>query len=360
MHGFGEAKFHKEILENLVLVLLVLSARFPREVGSVCVTCPGGQGVEVMPLGTDCRAPRHARFTPPVARPYSLDGQLLHSSNSENEGLAANIMRMADTRRILSLLLCFAAIAVSAQISPAEDLTKIHPTGYVTDLAGTLSDEAKANLEALGTELEQKTGAQMAIITVHSLEGRTVEDYAVDLYKKLGIGSKKDDRGVLLLLAPDERKYRIEVGYGLEPVINDARAGDVGRAMVPYLRANDFNTATETAAWQLAKFIADDRGATLSGRPLAHAVPSGRGNVPSSIGIWIFLIVVVLFLVVIGRGGGGGLLWFLLGMLTSGGGGGGGYRGGGFGGGGGGYSGGGGFGGFGGGSSGGGGASGSW
>jgi hypothetical protein len=63
MHGFGEAKFHKEILENLVLVLLVLSARFPREVGSVCVTCPGGQGVEVMPLGTDCRAARHALYT---------------------------------------------------------------------------------------------------------------------------------------------------------------------------------------------------------------------------------------------------------------------------------------------------------
>ena len=269
-------------------------------------------------------------------------------------------MRMADTRRILSLLLCFAAIAVSAQIGHAEDLTKIHPTGYVTDLAGTLNGDAKANLEALCTELEEKTGAQMAIITVHSLEGRTVEDYAADLYKNLGIGSKKDDRGVLLLLSPDERKYRIEVGYGLEPVINDARAGDVGRAMVPYLRANDFNTAIQTAAWQLAKLIADDRGVTLSGRPLAHAVPSGRGNVPSSIGIWIFLIVVVLFLVVIGKGGGGGLLWFLLGMLTSGGGGGGGYRGGGFGGGGGGYSGGGGFGGFGGGSSGGGGASGSW
>ncbi len=269
-------------------------------------------------------------------------------------------MRMADTRRILSLLLCFAAIAVSAQICHAEDLTKIHPTGYVTDLAGTLNGDAKANLEALCTELEEKTGAQMAIITVHSLEGRTVEDYAADLYKNLGIGSKKDDRGVLLLLSPDERKYRIEVGYGLEPVINDARAGDVGRAMVPYLRANDFNTAIQTAAWQLAKLIADDRGVTLSGRPLAHAVPSGRGNVPSSIGIWIFLIVVVLFLVVIGKGGGGGLLWFLLGMLTSGGGGGGGYRGGGFGGGGGGYSGGGGFGGFGGGSSGGGGASGSW
>jgi uncharacterized protein len=276
------------------------------------------------------------------------------------------MMSIPATKRIVALFLLLGTLAVSRTPVRAEDLSKIHPTGYVTDLAGTLNASSTANLEALCTELEQKTGAQMAIVTVHSLEGKSVEDYAVDLYKTLGVGAKKDDRGVLLLVSPDERKYRIEVGYGLEPVINDARAGDVGRAMVPYLRANDFNTAIQTAAWQLAKYIADERGITLSGQPLVRRVPT-HGNPRSSIGVWIFLVVVVLFLMMMGRsgggrggGGGGGWLWFLLGMLANSGGGGGGYRGGGFGGGGGGYSGGGGFGGFGGGSSGGGGASGSW
>ncbi len=105
--------------------------------------------------------------------------------------------------------------------------------------AQSLAD-TKARLEALCTELEQKTGAQMAIVTVHSLEGQSVENYAVDLYKQLGVGSKQDNRGVLLLVSPDERKYRIEVGYGLEPVINDARAGDAGRAMVPFLQQGRF------------------------------------------------------------------------------------------------------------------------
>jgi uncharacterized protein len=274
-------------------------------------------------------------------------------------------MSIPATKRIVALFLLLGILAASRAPVRAEDLSKIHPTGYVTDLAGALNASSTANLEALCSELEQKTGAQMAIVTVYSLEGKSVEDYAVDLYKKLGVGAKKDDRGVLLLVSPDERKYRIEVGYGLEPVINDARAGDVGRAMVPYLRANDFNTAIQTAAWQLAKYVADERGVTLSGQPLVRRVPS-RGNAPSSIGIWIFLVVLVLFFMMIGRsgggrggGGGGGWLWFLLGMLVNSGGGGG-YRGGGFGGGGGGYSGGGGFGGFGGGSSGGGGASGSW
>lgn len=274
-------------------------------------------------------------------------------------------------RRALSrcFLVLFFALSFS-QLARAEDISKIKPSGYVTDLAGALNADTKAKLEALGTELEQKTGAQMAIVTVHSLEGESIENYANDLYKKLGVGGKKDDRGVLLLVSPDERKYRIEAGYGLEPVINDARAGDTGRAMVPFLRSGDYSGAIQAGAWQLAKYIADDRDVILSGQPPLRAVRPSRDSGGSSIGAWIFLIVIVLIFLAArrggGGGGGGGLMWFLLGMLSGGGGfggggGGGGYRGGGgFGGGGGGYSGGGGFGGFGGGSSGGGGASGSW
>src|SRR5216683_4885693 len=252
----------------------------------------------------------------------------------------------------------------SASFCTAEDIKKIHPAGYVSDLAGVIRPEAKERLEALCAEVEQKTGAQMAIVTVQSLEGESVENYAVDLYKQLGVGSKKDNRGVLLLVAPNERKYRIEVGYGIEPVINDARAGDAGRAMVPFLRQGDYSKAAEIAAWQLARYIADDLGVTLSGQQPGGRIRSrdDNGGIP---GIW-FLLGLILFFIVItslssrgGGSGGSGLLWFVLGTLlgssqrSSGGGG---WGGGGFGGGGGG-----GFGGFGGGSSGGGGASsGSW
>ncbi len=259
----------------------------------------------------------------------------------------------------------------SASFCAAEDVKKIHPNGYVSDLAEVITPEARTWLEALCAEVEQKTGAQMAIVTVQSLDGEGVENYAVDLFKQLGVGNKKDNRGVLLLVAPHERKYRIEVGYGLEPVINDARAGDAGRAMVPFLRQNDYGKAAEVAAWQLAKYIADDSGVTLSGQPPAGRIrdTGGRGG---NLGLWFVLGLIVLFLVIGslssrsgGRRGGGsggsGLLWFLPGMLADSagrrsGGGSGGWGGGGFGGG----SDGGGFGGFGGGSSGGGGASGSW
>src|SRR5271170_1755947 len=95
----------------------------------------------------------------------------------------------------------------------AEDIKNIHPTGYVTDLAGVIAPDTKAQLEALCTEVEQKTGAQIAVVTVHSFDGNSIEDYAADLYKQLGVGDKQSSRGVLLLLSPDLRQYRIEVGY---------------------------------------------------------------------------------------------------------------------------------------------------
>ena len=231
----------------------------------------------------------------------------------------------------------------------AENPKSIHPTGYVTDLAGVISADTKARLEALCYEVEQKTDAQMAIVTVHSLDGESVDDYAVNLYKLLGVGGKSDNRGVLLLVAPDEHKYRVEVGYGLEPVINDARAGDAGRAMVPLLRESNYSAAIETAAWTLAKYIADDRGVTLSNPPPVRA-PSSEQEHSSHVSLWLILFVIWIIFSIArsarGRRGGG---WWIGPML-------GGMGGGGFGG----SSGGGGFGGFGGGSSGGGGASGSW
>ncbi len=271
----------------------------------------------------------------------------------------------------LKLFALFCLLLQLACVTNAEDLKKIHPTGYVTDLAGAIAPDTKVRLEALCTELQQKTGAQMAIVTVHSLEGQSVENYAVDLYKQLGVGSKADNRGVLLLVSPDQRKYRIEVGYGLEPVINDARAGDAGRAMVPFLRQGDYSKAIETAAWMLAKYVADDRGVTLSGQPPARPVrheDGGSSGFPTWLIVLFFLFIWFISRSGSGRGGrgGGGSSWWIWPLLFSNmgggrrggwGGGGSGWGGGGFGGG---SSGGGGFGGFGGGSSGGGGASGGW
>lgn len=265
------------------------------------------------------------------------------------------------TLRQLRPLLILAIVAVSLA-ALGEKIPDIHPVNYVTDLAGVLDAATEARINAVAGDVERKTGAQMAVVTVNSIEGRPIEDYAVDLYKHLGVGHK-DDRGVLLLLAPSERKYRIEVGYGLEPVINDARAGDIGREMVPYLRQNDYNGAIELASGRLATLIAAASDVKLDQAP-APVRPQGSQSEPDNFPWWIifplgFFIVPFLIRALTkgaGRRGGHGGGWWI-GPGGFGGGGGGWSSGGGsFGGSSGGFD----FGGFGGGSSGGGGASGSW
>ncbi len=257
------------------------------------------------------------------------------------------------------------------QVGWAEKIADIHPQGYVTDLAQVIDPATRQKIELLATEVQQKTGAQIAVVTVNSLEGQSREDYAADLYKHLGIGAKGKDNGALILIAPKDRQYKIEIGYGLEPVINDARAGDVGRDMVPDLRKSDYSAAALIGTTGIAQFIAADAGVQLSGIPQRAARPPTR-EAPWWLAWVIFggIFLLIRALSRAGRGGsgprggsGGGmgsaLPWILLGsgMGRGGGGWGGGFGGssGGWGGGGGG-----GFGGFGGGMSGGGGAGGSW
>ena len=158
----------------------------------------------------------------------------------------------------------------------AEKIADIQPQGYVTDLAQVIDPATRQKIELLGTEVQQKTGAQIAVVTVNSLEGQSREDYAADLYKHLGVGAKGKDNGVLILIAPKDRQYKIEVGYGLEPVINDARAGDVGRDMVPDLRKGDYSAAALVGATGIAQFIAADAGVQLTGIPQRAARPPTR------------------------------------------------------------------------------------
>jgi uncharacterized protein len=253
------------------------------------------------------------------------------------------------------------------------------PTSYVVDLAGVIDPDARAQMEQLAAEVEREAHATIEVVTIHSLDGASIEDFATELEEKWKVGPKGTDRGVILLFAINDHKRRIEVGYGLEGVLNDAKVGDIGRSMVSDLRAGDYGSAILGGERQIADDIAKDAGVTLTPLP---GPPQQRGRRTSSSrgpGIFPFLFLIfVLFLVFRGgRGGGGGggggfgggswLPWFLIGnALGSGrrdrGDGGGGWGGGGGDSGGGGFGGGddGGFsGGFGGGS-GGGGASGDW
>ena len=249
----------------------------------------------------------------------------------------------------------------------AESVSQLpKPTDYVNDFAHVLSADTVAKLDRICAELDHsQANSQVAVVTVRNLDGEDAAEWANELEDKWHMGKKGSDRGVLVLLAVDDHKYRIDVGYGLEGILNDARVGDIGRAMVPDLRARDYDGAIFGAVGQLAKIIADDAHVTLSDQlPNPPPVRHGQhgGSVIAPLIIWI--IIALLF-------GGGGLfrLLFWMGLFNSAlggrryyGGSGPFTGGGGWGGGGGGgdSGGGGGFGGFGGGSFGGGGAGGSW
>jgi uncharacterized protein len=234
----------------------------------------------------------------------------------------------------------------------AEPVSQLHPTDYVNDFAHVLDTTTTAQLDNICQQLDQKAHAQVTVVTVNSLDGSDIESYAVALYKQWGIGSKATDHGVLILLAVQDRKYRIEVGYGLEPILPDGKVGGIGREAVPLLRQNDYAGAVSLMTSRVADVIAQDAGVELTGdRPQLPSQTQGR---PGLSGKQLLILAVVLLIVLLTP-----LRKVLFWMLLFGGGGGGGY-GGGYSGGGGFGGGGGGFGGFGGGSSGGGGASGSW
>jgi uncharacterized protein len=271
---------------------------------------------------------------------------------------------MQGTRKFNSLVsgLVLAALGAFSSLSLlAEKVSDLpQPTDYVSDFAHVLSPEAIAKLDSVCTELDHsQANAQIAVVTVKNLDGEDTAEWSHELFSKWKLGAASGagkDRGLLVLLAVDDHKRFIEVGYGLEGILNDAKVGDIGREMVPLLRANDYDGAVTLAVGAVAQVIAEDAKVTLTDQPAVQEPVPVRHSSVNWVKVIIILIVILLYLFrVLGSWG----LFGLWGMGLFGGGRGGG---GGWGGGGGGFGGGGGggFGGFGGGSSGGGGAGGSW
>jgi len=137
------------------------------------------------------------------------------------------------------------------------------PTGYIDDYAQVFSADGKSNMETLCRELHDKTKAQVFVVTVNTTEGEPVETFANELFAKWKIGEKKTDRGALMLFAIKDRKRWIEIGYGLEGILNDAKVGDIGRTMVPALQSANYDEAAQTGLRQITQVIATDAGVTL-------------------------------------------------------------------------------------------------
>ncbi len=191
------------------------------------------------------------------------------------------------------------------------DVPPLQPKGYTNDYAGVLSAGAVAQADALAAEVERKTGAQMAVVIVKSLDGQPIEDYANTLARRWGIG-RKDNRGILLLLAIQERRDRLEVGYGLEPILPDGKVGGILRGLRPYLQQGNYDAAVLTALGAISAVIAQEAGVTLETRappgPPAAQYHSRGVDLPW----WVILLGVgglVLFILITGMNP----LFFLMG-----------------------------------------------
>jgi uncharacterized protein len=202
----------------------------------------------------------------------------------------------------LLLLLGLPALALAQSFPPL--------SGRVVDAANLLSPEQEAALEAKLAALEDSTGGkgkgtQLVVATVPTLEGQEIEDYGYRLGRHWGIGQKDSNNGAILLVAPTERRVRVEVGYGLEPVLTDAlSAVIIQEKILPSFRSGDFagGIAAGTDALIAQLELPEDEARTraeAAGRTVADDGPSPRAL------LFLFL-VFILILVLISRGGGGG------------------------------------------------------
>jgi uncharacterized protein len=280
----------------------------------------------------------------------------------------ARVERSSFPARLLCCGLAALAIVCAAGVRDARGQSVPKLTAPVNDFAHVIDAESTRTLDDRIRALHDTTGDTLIVATVETYQPfGSIEEYATRMFEVAGIGKKGENNGVLILVAVNDRRVRIEVGYGLEEFITDGFSGDTIRsAMLPAFRNRQYGQGVLAAATRIVRRLGDARGKEIPNLPKRQpSVRVGPANGVSALGVIFFVLMALLF-------GGGGIIGGLMRAFGSGFGGrrgprgpwsgwsggvggfGGGFGGGGFGGGGGG------FGGFGGGSSGGGGASGGW
>jgi uncharacterized protein len=197
-----------------------------------------------------------------------------------------------------TLLLAVLAGAAAAQVAIPT------PQGFVTDTAGVIDAATRAKLTRLIEELKQKTGAEIAVLTVDSTQPLDDFTYAMQVAEAWKPGKKGEDTGVLVLVPVKDRKLRILVGYGLEGALPDGLVGAIqDREMVPEFRAGRIGEGIWRGVSALASRIAAERGVTLTGVPAPAARPATRPqqNVP----LWVIILFVAVMLIIASRAANG-------------------------------------------------------
>jgi len=200
--------------------------------------------------------------------------------------------------RTLVLVSVAAAALLSAQNQQGHP-NYDRPEGFVSDFAGAIDTPSRVQAEDYLASLQRATGVQFAVVAVPSTSGEPIEDFANNLARKWGVGQKGKNEGLLMLLAIQDRKIRVEVGYGLEAVLPDGYVGSVQRMMRENLRAGKYGPAIVQAVRTMGAKVAESKGVQGFDAPQPPRVDPNarRGRTRTSHGLpWWVILVAALFL----------------------------------------------------------------
>lgn len=189
-----------------------------------------------------------------------------------------------------TLAAIFAALLMIPVLAAAEGRDEIPaPSGYVNDFAGVITPDYRDKIAGIVSEIERKTGAEIAVVTIRSIAPYEEKEYARMLFDRWRIGKKGKDNGVLVLLAVQERRWRIETGYGIEGILPDGRCGEIGRSyMVPAFKAGRYGEGLHYGVAAIADAIAKDAGVSFSGSP----PPAPKTGSSADPGMLVFLAII--------------------------------------------------------------------
>jgi uncharacterized protein len=161
---------------------------------------------------------------------------------------------------LLALIVC-GAMTTSIQAERLEEVPnpKTRDNTWVTDLPGILQPETVSQLNALIGQLERDTTAEMAVVVIRSLDGQNLEEFATDLFQRWGIGKREKDNGLLFLWSVGDRRFKVEVGYGLEGALPDGKVGAIlDQHVIPHFKAKEFDAGVLEGVQALAKVIRNE------------------------------------------------------------------------------------------------------
>jgi uncharacterized protein len=177
-------------------------------------------------------------------------------------------------------------------------IPKAEANVYVYDDDNLFDESTEGQINSMLVELEKKTGAEFVVNTVQSLLGKEIEDYSIKVANELGIGKKDKDNGVLLLISRSDTRVRLEIGKGLEGVLNDAKCGRIlDEYFVPYRDNDEYSEATKLTVQAVINEIAKDAGVSIDGVDESITAPE-PDKIPWGWVIGIILAIIIILIII--------------------------------------------------------------